>query len=177
MDGTRLTDTAVRDYPAGDLRVSDAERDRAVAELSDAFQAGRITADEFDQRSAQALRARTGTELSALLTDLPPDRSPAARASALEQAPRVLATRLAIGAAAAAATALAAVATANAVSHGPDLAKRELARQILAREGLSIPLPPAPGFDWAGTITPAAFAVLLVVVIVVLVRATRARRA
>ena len=70
-----------------------------------------------------------------------------------------------------------AVAAANAVSHGPDLAKRELARQILTREGLSIPLPPAPGFDWAGTITPAAFAVLLVVVIVVLVRATRARRA
>jgi hypothetical protein len=73
--------------------------------------------------------------------------------------------------------ALAAVAAANAVSHGPDLAKRELAGQILAREGLSIQLPPAPGFDWAGTITPAAFAVPLVVVIVVLVRATRARRA
>jgi len=55
------------------------------------------------------------------------------------------------------------------------MAKRELAREILARQGLSIPLPPAPGFDWAGTITPAAIAVLLVALVIVL-RVTRADR-
>ncbi len=41
-------DTPTRDYPPGDLRVSDADRDRALSELSKAFQAGRITADELD---------------------------------------------------------------------------------------------------------------------------------
>jgi uncharacterized membrane protein len=61
--------TAIRNYPAGDLRVSDADRDRALRELSEAFQAGRITADEFDARSEQALGARTGKELTCLLAD------------------------------------------------------------------------------------------------------------
>jgi len=37
-----------RGFPPGDLRVSDADRDRALAELSEAFRVGRITADEFD---------------------------------------------------------------------------------------------------------------------------------
>jgi hypothetical protein len=168
-------DLAVRDYPPGDLRVSDAERDRALSELSEAFQAGRITAGEFDQRSGLALNARTGKDLTALLADLPSDRARPASVPALEQAQRVLATRIAIGASAATATALAAVAAANALSHGPDLAKRELAREILARQGLSIPVPPAAGFDWAGTITPGAIAVLLIVLIIFL-RVARARR-
>ena len=64
-------DRAGWNYPPGHIRVSDADRDRALSELSVAFQAGRITADEFDQRSGQALAARTGKELTALLADLP----------------------------------------------------------------------------------------------------------
>ena len=167
--------TTTRDYPRGALRVSDADRDRAVSELSEAFQAGRITADEFDQRSAQALGARTGEELSTLLEDLPVDRAPAAQAANVDQVHRALAARIVTGASAAAVTALAALALANGLSSGPDPAKRELARQILAREGLSIPLPPAPGFDWAGAITPAAIAVALIALIIVL-RVTRAGR-
>ena len=70
-------DRPARDYPPGDLRVSDADRDRALSELSEAFQAGRITADELDQRSGQVLGARTGGELTAPLADLPWDRAPA----------------------------------------------------------------------------------------------------
>ena len=66
--------TATRDYPVGDLRVSDADRDRALRELSEAFQAGRITAGEFAERSERALGARTGNELTILLADLPHDR-------------------------------------------------------------------------------------------------------
>jgi hypothetical protein len=58
-------------YPAGQLRVSDAERDQAIADLSEHFQAGRLTAEELDGRIEQALKARTGAELSALFTDLP----------------------------------------------------------------------------------------------------------
>ena len=62
-------------YPRGDLRVSDADRDQAISELSEAFQAGRLTAEEFEERSDQALRARTGNDITRLLADLP--RSPA----------------------------------------------------------------------------------------------------
>jgi len=160
-------------YPRGDLRVSDADRDRALSELSEAFQVGRITADEFDQRSGQALTARTGRELTALLADLPVDRAPVDTA-ALQRADRVLASRITIGGSVAAAC-FAAVAISNALSGGLSLQQRELAREILARRGLSVPLPPSPGFDWAGTITPGAIAVLLVVLIVV-VRVTRTHR-
>jgi Domain of unknown function (DUF1707) len=170
--------TDARDFPHGDLRVSDADRDRALSELSEAFQVGRITADEFDQRSGQALGARTGKELTALVADLPVERAPADTTDR-PSADRVLiaigTSRIAIGASVAAAC-FASVAVANALSHGPSLQQRELAQQIFARHGLSLPLPPNPGFDWAGTITPAAIAVLLVV-LVVLSRVTRANRA
>jgi hypothetical protein len=60
-----------RSFPRGGIRVSDAERDRAVTELSEHFQTGRLTQDEFDERSGQALAARTGEDLSVLFTDLP----------------------------------------------------------------------------------------------------------
>ena len=72
-------DTDARGFPLGDLRVSDAERDRAVSELSEAFQVGRITAEEFDRRSTQALSARTGRELTATVADLPLDPRPRRR--------------------------------------------------------------------------------------------------
>lgn len=75
--GGRVMDEGSRGFPPGDLRVSDADRERALSELSEAFRVGRITADEFDQRSGQALRLRTGKELTALLADLPLAGSPA----------------------------------------------------------------------------------------------------
>jgi hypothetical protein len=169
-------DPAARDYyPAGDLRVSDAERDRALSELSEALQAGRITAGEFDERSGQVLAARTGKELTAPLADLPlVDRAPAARATALEPAQRLPATRITIGASVAA-TVFAVVAAANALNPGPTLAQREFVQQMMARQGVSIPLPPAQGFNWAGTVIPGAIAVLLVVLII-LARMARADR-
>ncbi|HEY6787878.1 MAG TPA: DUF1707 domain-containing protein [Trebonia sp.] len=61
-----------RNFPPGDIRVSDADRDAAIAELSEHFQAGRLTQEEFGERSGLALRARTGNDLSELFTDLPP---------------------------------------------------------------------------------------------------------
>jgi Domain of unknown function (DUF1707) len=167
-------DTADRGYfPPGDHRVSDAERDVALTELSEALQAGRITADEFDQRSGQVLRARTGRELTVPLADLPLDRAPAARATALERPQRVPA-RIIIGTAVAA-TCFAGAALANALNSGPTLQQREFTRDLLAQQGVSIPLPPAPGFDWPGTIVPGAIAVLLVMLIIFL-RATSADR-
>jgi Domain of unknown function (DUF1707) len=74
-EGACLVDTAIPDYSAGDLRVSDADRDRAISELSEHYQAGRLTADEFDERSGQALQARTAKELAVLFADLPRDRA------------------------------------------------------------------------------------------------------
>jgi hypothetical protein len=95
-------DADARNFPQGDLRVSDAERDRALSELSAAYQAGRITVDEFDRRSTQALSALTGKELASLLADLPFDRGPADPVPADTATPRradsYLVSRLTIGA-------------------------------------------------------------------------------
>jgi hypothetical protein len=74
-------DTITGDYPAGDLRVSDHDRDRAISELGEHFQAGRITADELDERTGRAVQARTGRELDALFADLPRRRAPATEPS------------------------------------------------------------------------------------------------
>jgi len=63
-------------YPRDQLRASDADRDRAIAELSEHFQAGRLTQEEFDERTGHALQARTGQDLAALFTDLPHDHAP-----------------------------------------------------------------------------------------------------
>jgi Domain of unknown function (DUF1707) len=69
---------ATKDYQPSGLRVSDADRDRAIAELSEHFQAGRLTTDEFEDRTGQALKARTAGDLAELFTDLP--RKPSAMA-------------------------------------------------------------------------------------------------
>jgi hypothetical protein len=63
--------TATGDHPSGRLRVSDADRDRAIAELSEHYQAGRLTTEEFEDRTGRALQARTTADLTALFTDLP----------------------------------------------------------------------------------------------------------
>ena len=68
-------------YPSGALRVSDADRDRAIAELSEHFQAGLATVEELDDRTGQALRARTGQELADLFTDLPRQKAPVTSAA------------------------------------------------------------------------------------------------
>jgi hypothetical protein len=68
--------TATRDHPSGSLRVSDADRDRAIAELSEHYQAGRLTTEEFEDRTGRALAARTSADLAALFTDLPRRQAP-----------------------------------------------------------------------------------------------------
>lgn len=121
--------TATRDYPASDLRVSGADRDRAVRELTEAFQVGRITIAEFDQRCEQVLGARTGKELTALLADLPYDRGSGDTAE-LRRVHRVVAAWIVVGASAAAAISLAAVPVAT----GGDLVQRAAARGSVRRK-------------------------------------------
>jgi hypothetical protein len=74
--------TATKGYPSGAMRVSDADRDRAIAELSEHYQAGRITTEEFEDRSGRALQARTTADLAGLFTDLPRRQAPATGAPA-----------------------------------------------------------------------------------------------
>ena len=54
-----------------DVRVSDAERERAAQDLREHYAAGRLTEDELDERVQAAYRARTATDLRSLLVDLP----------------------------------------------------------------------------------------------------------
>ena len=55
----------------GEVRASDADRDAVLSDLSGHFQAGRLTAEEFEDRAGRALSARTWGELEDLLRDLP----------------------------------------------------------------------------------------------------------
>jgi hypothetical protein len=53
------------------LRIGDAERESAVTALGEHFAVGRLTKDEFDERSSAAWSARTSGDLAPLVTDLP----------------------------------------------------------------------------------------------------------
>ncbi len=80
-------DTQLTNNQRGAIRVSDAERDQAAAELSEHYQAGRLTLEEFDDRSGRALRARTGSDLVALFADLPTTVVPASMTPACPAGP------------------------------------------------------------------------------------------
>jgi len=86
----QIMNTATKDQPSGSLRVSDADRDRAIAELSEHYQAGRLSTEELEDRTGRALQARTAADLAALFTDLPRRQAPvtsAAVTSAAASAP------------------------------------------------------------------------------------------
>jgi Domain of unknown function (DUF1707) len=53
------------------IRASDQERESVVGVLRDAFTDGRLTFDEFEERTAAAYAARTWTDLRGLTSDLP----------------------------------------------------------------------------------------------------------
>jgi hypothetical protein len=55
----------------GFIRIGDAERDQAVSLLGDHFVAGRLTQEEFEERSGLATRARYADDLTPLFDDLP----------------------------------------------------------------------------------------------------------
>jgi Domain of unknown function (DUF1707) len=78
--------TATKGHPSGSLRVSDADRDRAIAELSEHYQAGRLSTEEFEDRTGRALQARTTADLAALFTDLPRREAPMTGATATSAA-------------------------------------------------------------------------------------------
>jgi hypothetical protein len=55
----------------GGIRASDDDRERTVEVLRDAYAAGRLDLDEFDQRSTAAYSAKTWGDLRELASDLP----------------------------------------------------------------------------------------------------------
>jgi hypothetical protein len=76
------------------LRASDADRDRVAALLREHHAAGRLTADEFQERLAATFAAKTMGELDELMADLPaidlyhlPDRYIATRSSSVARQP------------------------------------------------------------------------------------------
>jgi hypothetical protein len=54
-----------------DLRIGDAERDAAMAQLREHFVAGRLTFDELTERIDAALTAKTQRQIDSLMADLP----------------------------------------------------------------------------------------------------------
>lgn len=60
------------------IRVSAADRERAMTELAHHFSTGRLSPAEFDARSIQVLHAESQDQLADLFTDLPapPGRPP-----------------------------------------------------------------------------------------------------
>jgi hypothetical protein len=147
--------------------VSDADRDQALCELSAAFRAGRLTADEFDQRMGQTLRSRTGRDLMALLADLPVEPAAlATRTTAMVPARRAVAARVS-AVAGGAAFCFGTAAVVAALGTGPSLSQEE---SMAVSHGLPPPVFPSnwPGVNWAGTLIPAAIAVLLLTLVVFL---------
>lgn len=68
---TQLAQASSRRNAANDaLLASDADRDQAVRQLTDAFTQGRLAAAELDDRTGRALAARTRGELDAVLSGL-----------------------------------------------------------------------------------------------------------
>lgn len=65
---------------AGKLRVSDEEREAAIDELREHTVAGRLSAEELDERLGAACRAKTRADLDALRADLPVSSAAAKRA-------------------------------------------------------------------------------------------------
>ncbi|MBX6371868.1 MAG: DUF1707 domain-containing protein [Acidothermus sp.] len=65
----------------GYLRIGDAERDYAIELLQRHFADGRLTQEEYEERVAAALKARTQADIAALFRDLPllPSAAPLVR--------------------------------------------------------------------------------------------------
>jgi len=54
-----------------EMRIGDAEREAAVAALGEHYATGRLTKEEYDERSERAWAARTSSQVAPLFADLP----------------------------------------------------------------------------------------------------------
>jgi hypothetical protein len=98
---TRAVDSLSPARETGPLRVSDADREGVVTLLRDHAAAGRLDADELEERLERAYGARYSSELEAVLAELPREPSPRRareRHPVRPSAPGFAAVPLAIGA-------------------------------------------------------------------------------
>jgi len=65
-----MSDRRFRGNP--ELRISDADREAAIARLSEHYAAGRLDKDEFDERSDAVWSAKIGADLAPIFADLEP---------------------------------------------------------------------------------------------------------
>ena len=65
-----------RGGPSGNMRASDADREAMAEILRRHYAAGRLDAEEFEERIAQCLSAKRLSDLDGLLTDLPREPVP-----------------------------------------------------------------------------------------------------
>lgn len=70
----------------GRLRISNADRDEAIAQLQAALDEGRIDLAEFDDRTRSAYEAKTNAELDLIFDDLPGGRPKVGEVAKPEQA-------------------------------------------------------------------------------------------
>jgi hypothetical protein len=82
-----------RNAQYGQLRASDGDREIVHRALGSAYADGRLTREEFDQRSDAVLSARTLSELPALIHDLVPTPGPPASLPERAQDAEVLEAR------------------------------------------------------------------------------------
>ena len=71
-----------------DLRLSDAEREQAAADLGEHYAQGRITSEEHRERLDQIWAARTRRELGPVFADLPGRYFPTRASAVTQPAPR-----------------------------------------------------------------------------------------
>ena len=116
--GQEPVNIMTRNYRPAAMRASDADRDAVVSDLSEHFQAGRLTAAEFDERTGRALTARTWGELTELAADLPALRPAAPPATPAAGRPQPQAGHTAPAAAVLVGLAVAAVVLVHAVHGG-----------------------------------------------------------
>jgi hypothetical protein len=72
MRGSAAVWSFAREAPPLTSRIGDSERNDVVTMLSNAFQDGQLTLDEFEERSTAAMAARTKKALAPLTADLTP---------------------------------------------------------------------------------------------------------
>jgi hypothetical protein len=73
---------------AGAQRIGSAERDLAIGQLQQHYQAGRLTPEEYEDRSVRASRATTWAEVVPLFADLPEPRPGPVRVNLVAPQPR-----------------------------------------------------------------------------------------
>lgn len=71
----------------GKLRISNADRDKAIRQLQAALDEGRIDLVEFDERAKSTYEAKTNAELDLIFDDLPGGRPKEREVAVTERAP------------------------------------------------------------------------------------------